>query len=317
MPASDTQKKLSLAICDFLRTSIENGTISSDDAEGIEVAIQCIGEAFGVNPDEGNSAYSIKPQNLASIFEVFLNTQKKVSSGPKPQASAEPRLSDEERKAQAESFKAQGNKKMAEKDYAESISLYTKAIELDSRSAVYYGNRAAAYSQDGQHELAVADAKKAIEIDPNWAKGYSRLGHALFCLEQYEEAVAAYEKGLELDPNNASMQTSLNASKAKVNANADARGQAANRDLDNAGSSASSSAGAGAGGLPDLSALGGMDLGSIMSNPMFMSMAQNLMKDPKMAAMAQNLMSNPDALKEMMNNPEVASAAAKMMGGRK
>lgn len=64
----------------------------------------------------------------------------------------------------------------------------------------------------------------------------------------------------------------------------------------------------GAGGMPDLSSLasmlggrggggGGMpDLSSIMSNPMF-------------ASMAQNLMSNPDMLNNLMNNPQLRQMA--------
>lgn len=35
---------------------------------------------------------------------------------------------------------------------------------------------AAAYSQQGDHEKAVSDAKRAIEVDPQYSKGYSRLG---------------------------------------------------------------------------------------------------------------------------------------------
>jgi hypothetical protein len=42
------------------------------------VAIQSIGEAFGVDVEqEENKKYSIKPASLVNIFEVYLNTQKK------------------------------------------------------------------------------------------------------------------------------------------------------------------------------------------------------------------------------------------------
>lgn len=59
---------------------------------------------------------------------------------------------------------------------------------------------AAAYSQIGQHDNAVSDAREAISVNPSFSKAYSRLGHALFSTGQYAEAVEAYEKGLELDP---------------------------------------------------------------------------------------------------------------------
>lgn len=35
---------------------------------------------------------------------------------------------------------------------------------------------AAAYSQQGDHQKAVDDAKKAAEIDPSYSKAYSRMG---------------------------------------------------------------------------------------------------------------------------------------------
>lgn len=41
-------------------------------------------------------------------------------------------------------------------------------------SCMYFS--AAAYSQQGDHEKAVNDAKKAIEVDPKYSKAYSRMG---------------------------------------------------------------------------------------------------------------------------------------------
>lgn len=71
-------------------------------------------------------------------------------------------------------------------------------------------------------------------------------------------------------------------------------------------------AGAGGGGMPDLSALAGMlggggaggmpDMASIMSNPMF-------------ASMAQNLMSNPDMMSNLMSNPRIREMANQFGGG--
>lgn len=46
------------------------------------VAMQCIGEAFGVDPtDEAQKElYSTKPANLLSIFEVYLKTKKNTAA---------------------------------------------------------------------------------------------------------------------------------------------------------------------------------------------------------------------------------------------
>ena len=81
-----------------------------------------------------------------------------------------------ENKAKAEALKAAGNKLVASKQYQEAIAKYDEAIALDPTNAVYYANRAAAYSQDGDHANAVEDAKKAIEVDPKYSKAYSRMG---------------------------------------------------------------------------------------------------------------------------------------------
>lgn len=97
---------------------------------------------------------------------------------------------------------------MAGKDYATAIALYTSAIQADPTNAVYYANRAAAYSQNNQHALAIEgiiykrtisvytlDSQQAITMDPTYSKAYSRMAHAHFCMNDYAEAVAAYEKG--------------------------------------------------------------------------------------------------------------------------
>ncbi|KAJ3031258.1 UNVERIFIED_CONTAM: hypothetical protein HDU68_005597 [Siphonaria sp. JEL0065] len=291
-PKTKDPKKLAFAICEFLNDSIVDGTIKSDDAEGMEVAIQCISESFGFDfSDEAQQkSLSIKPAGLATIFDVFVNTQKKVAESKSNQKDGN------DNKAQAEAAKTVGNKLMAEKKYKAAIAKYTEAIELDASNAVYYANRAAAYSQDGDHANAVEDSKLAIEVDPDYSKAYSRMGHAYFCLGNYTEAIEAYEMGLKLDPTNASMKQSLASAKGKIG------------EVGSSSRSAPSSAGnpfaGGAGGMPDL--------GSMLSNPEFMKMASNMMqnpaisqmmKNPAVAEMAQNMMKDPSSLAGMMNDP--------------
>jgi len=79
-------------------------------------------------------------------------------------------------KAEAETLKAAGNKSMTNKDYGGAISNYTEAIQLSPKNPVYYSNRAAAYSQIGQHDKAIEDANEAIKCDAKFGKAYSRLG---------------------------------------------------------------------------------------------------------------------------------------------
>ncbi|KAI9499063.1 hypothetical protein BDB00DRAFT_798154 [Zychaea mexicana] len=319
--AAENKKALVYSILEFLQKSCDDGTISKDDTEGIEVAMQCIGEAFGVDPTDAaqQEAYSTKPANLLSIFEVYLKTKSKTrgqapasassSSGAAP-AAAKAEISEED-KQKAEELKAAGNRKVSERNYPEAIKLYTEAIAINGSQAVYYANRAAAYSQQSDYDKAVSDATKAIEIDSKYSKGYSRLGHALFCQQKYQEAVEAYENGLKLDPENATIKSSLATAKSKIGS----------VDRSGPGSPPPSAGGAGAGGMPDL--------GSLLNNPQLMNMAQQMMQsgaldqfmnNPNLARMAQNMMGGGGGaggagLAEMMQNPEMMDMARQFMGG--
>ena len=105
-------------------------------------------------------------------------------------------------KAEAEEWKAKGNKFFSAGDFLPAIENFTKAIETDSSNHVYFSNRSACYASLKRFDEALSDAKKCVEINPSWAKGYSRLGGAYFGQGQHQEAVNAYEQGLKLDPSN-------------------------------------------------------------------------------------------------------------------
>ncbi|KAJ3325907.1 hypothetical protein HDV06_002292 [Boothiomyces sp. JEL0866] len=315
-------QKLAYAICDFLSRSIKNGTIKSDDAEGIEVAIQCIGEAFGVSYPENTELKAAA--NLEQVFNVFLKTQDQAQP-KKPQEQALPKKAEKVvNKELAEELKGQGNKLLASKNFAEAIVKYTEAIEADDTNAVYYSNRAAAYSQQGNHDLAAADAKQALTINPDYSKAYSRLGHAEYCLGNYQAAVDAYTKGSEMEPNNASIKQSLAAAQQKL-------GSVARQAADPVGSSPFG----GMGGMPDISQMMNdpniMNMAAkMMSNPAVANMMSNpaianmmngarngggmpdiasLMNNPEIAQMASSLMSDPEAMNTLMNNPALANLA--------
>jgi small glutamine-rich tetratricopeptide repeat-containing protein alpha len=189
---SEKQQRLVHSIIEFLNQSIQDGTVKADDQEGLEVAIQCIGEAFGVDPSnkEQSQALSVKPATLQTIFDVFIKTRDKISSEPQPVSSQSsgPSAND---KVQAEKFKQSGNAQMSSKDYDAAIESYNKAVNLDSTNPVYYSNRAAAYSSKGDHLAAVGDADKAISVDPNFVKAYHRLGYVPAVASKFEFLITA------------------------------------------------------------------------------------------------------------------------------
>ena len=205
-------------------------------------------------------------------------------------------------------MKSKGNAAMAQKEYASAIDLYGKALELHPGNAIYLSNRAAAHSAAKDHQSAKVDAEAAVAIDPQYTKGWSRLGLAKFALGDARGALDAYAKGIEHEGNGGSdaMKKGYETAKRRVD-EMDADERAATEAAREAGAGTPSlselagmiggggdGGGRGGGGMPDLS--------SIMSNPMF-------------ASMAQNLMSNPELMSNLMSNPRLREMASQFGGG--
>ncbi|KAJ1964679.1 Small glutamine-rich tetratricopeptide repeat-containing protein 2 [Dispira parvispora] len=323
----NSQRKLAFSILEFLQQSVATGQIPASSTEGIEIAVDCIGEAFGVdiNDDQQRSELSISPATLPQVFDVYLKTQEKMAKktsatsadapSGEPSTSADAGISNQDQ-TRANELKAAGNQALAAKEYDEAIRLYGEAISLDARNPIYFANRAAAYSQRGDYSEAVDDANRALEIDPKYSKAYSRLAHAYFGLKQYDLAVKAYDKGLELDPSNANMKSAREVAQQRL---ADSEATSSDQVAD-AGSSAR--------GGP-----GGMDFSSLLNNPGLMNMASqmmsngglaNLMNNPAMRQMAEGMMgggqggsggNSSDPLASLMGNPQLQQMAQQFMGG--
>ncbi|CAK9142258.1 unnamed protein product [Ilex paraguariensis] len=122
-----------------------------------------------------------------------------------------------DRKNLAETLKSQGNKAMQSKLYFDAIELYTFAIALREDNAVYYCNRAAAYTQIQQYTEAISDCLKSIDIDPNYSKAYSRLGFSYYAQGRYRDAIdEGFLKALQLDPNNDSIKENIRVAEQKM-----------------------------------------------------------------------------------------------------
>lgn len=323
------EKAIAASIISFLKSSISGpkATIKEEESQqSLEVAIQCIQEVFGVGEDQA-------PVSLTKLYGVYKQTAAAATSTPSlssaPKKVVQKEAEEEEvviDKAKAEKLKSEGNKLLASKEFNQAVEKYTDAIAADPTNAVYYGNRAAAYSQLSHHELAVYDAKKALQINPDYSKAYSRLGHAEFCLGRYENAVDAYQLGLEKEPSNPSIKQSLAAAKQKVQEK---------------GSVSASPKGNAPGGMPAgippnfasmmqdpnimrmaQSMMSNPAMASMMTNPAMQSMLSgaggagggmpdiaSIMNNPQLAAMAENLMKDPSAMESILSNPEVAKMA--------
>lgn len=303
---------------------MKDGTLTAEDAESVEVAQSCIADTFHVDPSDKQAMQdAIGGQSLLSIFGVYEKLKGKSttpSSGSSSTSGVSPSTPkaapDTAAKAQAnpeaEAFKARGNSAMAAKDYKVAIDFYSKALNISPLNPIYLSNRAAAYSASHQHAEASTDAELAVAADPKYTKAWSRLGLARYAIGDAKGSFEAYEKGIEYEGNGGSdaMKKGYETAKKRYEEEEkQGRGKDSDIDLDINDPENTRGAPSGPGGMPDLSALAGMfggggrggggpDLSSLMNNPMFSSMAQNVMSNPDMMA---NIMSNP-RLREMAEN---------------
>src|SRR5579871_5261959 len=89
-----SRKRLALAIIDFLNTSVTDGTVPSDESESIEIAANCIAEAFKVDPtDKAAVSDALGGQSLLSIYSVYEKLKGKstasAAAGTSPASRAE------------------------------------------------------------------------------------------------------------------------------------------------------------------------------------------------------------------------------------
>ena len=95
----------------------------------------------------------------------------------------------------AEEYKEEGNICFKATDYVGALDNYTKAIEANPTSHVFYNNRAGAYHALKRYDEAIADGKKSLSIQAN-AKAHSRIGAAQWEMGRLELALSSYEMAL-------------------------------------------------------------------------------------------------------------------------
>ncbi|KAJ0048867.1 hypothetical protein Pint_15088 [Pistacia integerrima] len=101
----------------------------------------------------------------------------------------------------ASDFAKKAEEAFFDDDFGLAVDYYTKAIDLNPKSADLFADRAQAQTKLNSFIEAVADANKAIELDPTMAKAYLRKGAAFMKLGKYGSAKAALEKGSSLAQN--------------------------------------------------------------------------------------------------------------------
>lgn len=241
-------KKLVYSVIKFLKSELS--TLSPEACESIEVAIQCLENAYEIHTD---SSELDTGASLPEIFGAYLSSVKK-----RPPTDAE--------KEEAERLKTEGNNLMKAEKFKEALDCYTRAIELNPNSHVYYCNRAAAHSRLNNHQATIDDCKAALQIEPSYSKAYGRLGLAYSSLNMFNEAKVNYEKALELEPDNPLYINNLELNEERAR-------------------SATSGA---VNGMPREDQF---NFNALLGSPSIMSMASQMLSDPTMLNVMSSLMS--------------------------
>lgn len=79
----------------------------------------------------------------------------------------------------------------------ESISNFSKAIELNPKLSQSYYNRGLGFIKKKNYDFAIDDFNKAIEINPKYSEAYNNRSVAYFMKQEYEKALQDAQKAEE------------------------------------------------------------------------------------------------------------------------
>lgn len=92
----------------------------------------------------------------------------------------------------------QGIANLKKRQYDRAISDFSKALEIESKSADVYNNRGVAYENKDQYEEAISDFNKAIEINPRHSGAWFNRGVAYYFKKEYDRSLEDVNKAQEL-----------------------------------------------------------------------------------------------------------------------
>jgi len=84
--------------------------------------------------------------------------------------------------------------------YANALTEYNTAIDLDPKDALSYFDRGAFYIRKKQYDMALADLNKALELDPKRGITYAHRAEVYGKQGRLSLALADWNKAVELTP---------------------------------------------------------------------------------------------------------------------
>ena len=104
--------------------------------------------------------------------------------------------------AEAEAFKAEGNKLFKAGQFAAAIAKYQQATKLDDSVPAYWSNMAACFEKLGKFEEMAEAGRSCIKADRTFIKGYFRLASAQKALNDLDGCTKTLESGLAIQSSN-------------------------------------------------------------------------------------------------------------------
>jgi predicted O-linked N-acetylglucosamine transferase (SPINDLY family) len=92
------------------------------------------------------------------------------------------------------------------RNFQTAAALISRALEVDSRNALAYFNRASALQELGQFSAALSDYEQSIALNPGFVPAYSNRGVVLCELRRFDAALESCDKAVALNPQFADAQ---------------------------------------------------------------------------------------------------------------
>lgn len=311
----------------YLQHEAEGANVTESQNESIDVAIECLVDAYDIalDDEEACARLALPPPSLlealtkAKVFEPRCQPKIEPPSSPSESADQAEKTkmsvakevgetkaeedTDEakQRTAMADAHKQRGNRHIKDREFSQAVEEYTKAIAICPDNAVYYGNRAAAFSGMESNDEAIKDCERSLLIDPKYVKAHSRMGNALLNKGEYSRAAASYQQALAIDPTNQIYveQLALAERRLEEENNKDYKPddvvgierEAENEADVSTGMAIPDLSKVNMEKMPDLSQVNLNDvMSSVMNNPDMLRVAQGMMANPQMMNMAQNVL---------------------------
>ncbi len=162
--------------------------------------------------------YTTKPSAKSSQSSVSLQDTTKMSyanqvqsivppvSQPNPSIQPSfnpPKTVADEVQQQALSFYNQGLKLYYQRDFPNALTLFNKALTLDSNCYQALNGKGATYAFQGRYAEGLALINQALRINPDFEYGYFNLGLANELARNWNAAISAYQTAIKLDAHDA------------------------------------------------------------------------------------------------------------------